>query len=233
MNNLFESHTVDINPSYVVDTHGTSLKSGFEAYSRDRWQMPDYLAISAENFPVRNALVRVVLYKLLRGTTWLLGEATLPPKAAERNMVSARFNNLGRYYQEESVKWETLLQEIYGIGITWTRTGFEARNTETGEKIVFPRDDDLLNEALKELNYYKEKCDLVNYFQIENYPMFLLSILRSYDVNLELDQATNKYALAPGPTDPQRFFDIVAEFTFVNDPSDIEYLKQNLRSWKD
>jgi hypothetical protein len=50
-------------------------------------------------------------------------------------------------------------------------------------------------------------------------------------VNLELNKTTNKYVLAPGPTDPEKFFEIVAEFTFVNDKSDIEYLKKNLKSW--
>lgn len=90
----------------------------------------------------------------------------------------------------------------------------------------------MFGEELNVLNFCGEKWDFVNYFQIENYPMFLLSILRLYDVNLELDKTTNKYILAPGPTDSQKFFDIVAEFTFVNDPSDTEYLKEHLTSWR-
>ncbi len=183
----------------------------------------------------RNAMARMVSYNLLLRASLLLvqeyeGRGIQLPRDAwgwERPSYAVRQS----YYLEKRAEWEKFLGEALHIRIDWTEVGFEAKNPETGEKVSFPRDDDLLNEALKELNFYKEKCDFVNYFQIENYPMFLLSILRLYDVNLELDKATNKYVLAPGPTDPEKFFNIVAEFTFVNDQSDIEYLRKNLKSW--
>jgi hypothetical protein len=184
----------------------------------------------------RNAIARVVSYQLLTQTSSLLAEnfkrtgQKLP--VDEWGWSPIGYDDLNKYYVQKSGEWQNFAKGACKTEITFDKTGFGAKNTETGEKITFPRDDDLLNEALKELNYYKEKCDFVNYFQVENYPMFLLSILRLYDVNLELDKATNKYVIAPGPTDPQKFFNIVAEFTFVNDPSDTEYLKKHLTSWE-
>jgi hypothetical protein len=89
----------------------------------------------------------------------------------------------------------------------------------------------LIDEAVKELNYYRARVDFSEHFMLVNYPMFLLSILRVYDVNLQVDEETGKVFIAPGSTDPEAFFDIVAECTFVNDPSDTEYLKEHLTSW--
>jgi hypothetical protein len=71
------------------------------------------------------------------------------------------------------------------------------------------------------------------HFMLANYPMFLLSILRIYDVNLQVDEASGKVAIVPGSTDPEAFFDIVAECTFVDDPSDTEYLKEHLTTWRE
>jgi hypothetical protein len=185
----------------------------------------------------RNAIARIVCYQFLTQTSSLLAEnfkktgRTLP--VDEWGWSPPGYDDLNKYYVQKFGEWQKFAKGGCKTDITFTKIGFEAKNPETGEKITFPHDDDLLNEVLKELNYYKEKCDFVNYFQVENYPMFLLSILRLYDVNLELDKATNKYVIAPGPTDQQKFLQIAAEFTFVNNKSDSDYLKKHLTSWQD
>lgn len=192
------------------------------------------IILNADFLLSRDAIARVVSYQLLTQTSSLLAENF------KRTGQKLPVNEWGwspvgydkKYYAEKLGEWQKFAKADLKTEIIFSKTGFEARNPQTGERITFPHDDDLLNEALKELNYYKEKCDFVNYFQIENYPMFLLSILRLYDVNLELDKATNNYVLALGPTDPKRFFEIVSEFTFVNDPSDTEYLKTHLTNWE-
>ena len=194
------------------------------------------IVLDADALLLRNAIARGICYELLARISSMLQknfeETGQKLSADERGWSSLlTYKDLNKYYIEKLGQWDGFAKQACKTELTFSETGFEAKNTETGEKIAFPRDNDLLNEALKELNYYKEKCDFVNYFQIENYPMFLLSILRLYDVNLELDKATNKYVLAPGPTDPERFFKIVAEFTFVNDPSDTEYLREHLTGW--
>lgn len=197
--------------------------------------------LEEQNFPPSAAAIPVIYYKLLEKISSILREhyeslsASAPASEKARvDLMVRHYDQLQQYYARWLLlysPWQEYLREICKISLHWNGTGFEAKDLETNKTIVFGWNEDLVNEALRELNCYKEKCDFVKYFQTENYPMFLLSILRLYDVNLELDKATNKYVIAPGPTDPERFFDIVAEFTFVNDSSDTEYLKEHLTSW--
>lgn len=185
----------------------------------------------------RNALARVIYYRLLSKATSILlegeearavGGVSLPKTMTYKEMH-------GLYYGSK-YKWQNFLEKDLKVGFSLSAAGFEAIDLETKEKIVFPHDQDLIDEALKELNYYRKKVNFSEHFMLGNYPMLLLSILRIYDVNLQVDEASGKIVILPGPTDPEAFFDIAAECTFVNDPSDTEhlkaeYLKEHLTSW--
>ena len=184
----------------------------------------------------RNAIARVIYYRLLSKATSILlegeearavGGAPLPK--------TLTYKEMNRFYGAK-IRWQNFLEKDLKVGFSLSEAGFEARDLETNEKIVFPHDQDLIDEALKELNYYREKVNFSEHFMLGNYPMLLLSILRIYDVNLQVDEATGQVVILPGPTDPQAFFDIAAECTFVNHPSDTEhlkaeYLKEHLTSW--
>jgi hypothetical protein len=167
----------------------------------------------------RNGIVKMVYYRLMANIDSIFR--------------GREGDTLGPFtsYDVGFTDWRSFLKNGLRIGTEFTRSGFKIIDFDTDEGIAFPPDQDLISEALDELNYYREEVDFGEYFMMANYPMFLLSILRIYDVNLQVDQATNKIIIVPGPTDPQAFFDIVAECTFVNDPSDTEYLKEHLTSW--
>jgi hypothetical protein len=167
----------------------------------------------------RNAVVRMV-YHRLSSIVYILF----------RIKEGEPFESLDQYlfmYRN----WQEFAKNDLGVDVAWAETVFELTGLESNEKIVFPHDQDLIDEALKELNYYREKVNFSEHYMLTNYPMFLLSILRLYDVNLQIDEASGEVIIASGSTDPEAFFDIVAECTFVDDPSDTEYLKQHLNSW--
>jgi hypothetical protein len=180
----------------------------------------------------RNAIARVLCYRLLSETTSnLLRREQARARATGSLPETLTYAELNEYYARNDKNWQGLLEANLKVRFNLGDTGFEAIDLDTNEKIVFPHDQDLIDEALKEFNYYREKVNFSEHFMLGNYPMFLLSIFRLYDVNLQVDEATGKVIIVPGPTDPEAFFDIVAECTFVNDPSDTEYLKQHLNSW--
>jgi len=190
----------------------------------------------------RNCLVRAIHYRLLTKTTSvLLGKEPtypdLPHTTWDRRASLPKtltYKELhGLYSWMDRIMWGDRLSEALKIDINWIETDFEVKDLENNQRIVFPPDQDLIGEALKELNYYREKVNFSEHFMLANYPMYLLSILRLYDVNLQVDEATNKVIIVPGPTDSQAFFDIVAECTFVDEPSDTEYLKEHLTDWSE
>ena len=157
--------------------------------------------------------------------------ASEPKNNTEARKHAYKYISLHRYYSGKGKEWEEYLSTVHKIAIRWTDDEFELMNIDTGKKAELSRDDTLVHKLDEQSDYYKRKINFSEFFQIENYPLFLLSALRLYDVNLEWDEASGKYIIAPGPTDPDAFFDIVAECTFVNDTSDTEYLKRHLTSW--
>jgi hypothetical protein len=169
----------------------------------------------------RNAVVKTIYYRILAIINILFRI-----KAGD-SLEPVHVDQLG--YRD----WQDFAKNDLGINVDWTETDFELTDLETNKRIVFPHDQDLIDEALKELNYYREKVNFSEHYMLTNYPLFLLSILRLYDVNLQIDEASGKILIVPGPTDPKVFFDIVAECTFVKDPSDTEYLKQHLTTWRE
>jgi len=195
------------------------------------------VALDPDSLLSRNAIARFICYQLLVQTCYLMAEKDVTigrqPEADKWGWELMSNKELLRDYQNGRYRWREYLKKCHKINIAWSETGLEFTNRKTNEKILFARDDDLINEALEKLNYYKEKLDFTSHFMKENHPMFLLSILLLYDVNLQLDEASGKYIIAPGPHDPKRFFEIVSEFTFVTDQSDIEYLKKHLNRWAD
>jgi len=185
----------------------------------------------------RNALVRFICYQLLAQTSSLIAdkdEATgRKPITDQWGWQLPTYEEFFSFYSLRRQRWRDALEKSHNIVVTPSETGLDFANRKTNEKILFVRDDDLLNEALEKLNYYREKVDFTSHFMVENHPMFLLSVLFLYDVNLQWDEASGKYVIAPGPHDPKRFFEIVSEFTFVNDSSDTKYLKDHLIGWPD
>jgi hypothetical protein len=180
----------------------------------------------------RNAIARVLCYRLLSETTSsLLRREQARADATGSLPETLTYAELNRYYTWIERNWQGFLKTNIRVGLSLTETGFDAIDLETNEKLAFPHDQDLIDEALKELNYYREKVNFSEHFMLGNYPVFLLSILRLYDVSLQKDEKSGKVVIVPGPTDPEAFFDLVAECTFVNDPSDTEYLKEHLTSW--
>jgi hypothetical protein len=188
----------------------------------------------------RNALVSAIHFRLLAKTTSILLSRELSYPELSNGTWDTRawlpktlmYRELNRYYSWIGhLGWDNGLNNAFKIGIDWTESDFEAIDLETNERIVFPHDQDLIDDALRGLNYYREKVNFSEHFMLANYPIYLLSILRLYDVNLQVDEASCKIITAPGSTDPGAFFDIVAECTFVNDPSDTEYLKEHLTDW--
>ena len=167
----------------------------------------------------RNGIIRMFHYRLLANTAALLRE--------KEGDTRGPFTVYDVGYED----WHAFLKNGLKIDGKWTATGIKLTDLRTNEKVFFPRDEDLVQEALRELNYCREKVNFSEHFMVGNYPVFLLSILRLYDVNLQIDEASGKVIIVPGPTDHEAFFDIVAECTFVNDPSDTEYLKEHLTSW--
>lgn len=209
----------------------------FEAYDKTTGRR--LYIMGKHNFPSSATAIPVIYYRILEKTSRVLLQkyqalavGVEPTEKAELDSMIRHYDKLQQAYSDRySSGWRDFLRDVCRTSINWTEAGFEAVNTETHQNITFPRDDDLIEEALRELNDYAEKVDFISHFMVENYPMFLLSILRLYDVNLQRDEASGKYIIAPGPTDPDAFFDIVAELTFVNDTSETEYLKQHLTSW--
>jgi len=192
-----------------------------------------------DSFPPSTSVIPMIYCKLLERTSSVLlkkyrdlSPKPESPEERELDMAIRHYKQLKSYYSLCMLgEWNHFMLEACKASVYWTETGFEIVNTETGGIITFRRDDNLIAEALKELNYYREKVDFTSHFMVENYPMFLLSILRLYDVNLQWDEASGQYIIAPGPTDPKRFFEIAAELTFVSDAPDTEYLKQHLTGW--
>jgi hypothetical protein len=182
----------------------------------------------------RNAVARVICYQLVSKAASILlpreearvVDDAFPPK-------TLTYEEMHDSYYWSKNNWRDFLEKDLKIGVSLSDTGFEVIDRETNEKILFPHDQDLIDQALKELNYYREKVNFSEHFMYGNYPMLLLSILRIYDVNLQIDEASGKVVIHPGPTDSEAFFDIVAECTFVDDPSDTEYLKQHLTTWRE
>ncbi len=207
-------------------------------FGRDKTTGRGLYIMGKDNFPSSTTAIPIIYYRLLeRTSSVLLDKYRTSPAGTQasekRELYSTvrHYDSLGRYYQRRSSGWYDFLKQVCRTSVRWTETGFEVRDIEANEKIVFPLDDDLIEETLRELNYYKEKVDFTSHFMLENRPMFLLSILRLYDVNLQKDPVSGKYVIISGPTDPEAFFDIVAELTLVDNPSDTEYLKQHLTSW--
>jgi len=215
-----------------------SLKLGYENgnYQLAEDNRPG-VVLNLDSLLSRNAIVRFVCYQLLFQTSSLMtekDEATgRKPEADRWGWELPGNKELLNYYQGRRKQWKKSLADYHNIAVTLSETGPEFRNKKTNEKILFARDDDLIAEALGKLNYYNEKIDFTSHFMVENHPMFLLSILFLYDVNLQWDEASGKYAIEPGHRDPKRFFEIASKFTFVDDSSDSEYLKQHLAGKSD
>jgi len=194
--------------------------------------------IAPEDYPAGNAVVKALYYKSLSATSALLARrydalvwASEPKNNTDARKHAYKYISLYRYYSSNGKEWEKYLSTVHKIAIRWTDDEFELMNIDTGKKAELSRDDTLVHKLVEQLDDYKRKIDFMEFFQIENYPLFLLSALRLYDVNLEWDEAETEYKIGPDASDPKHYLKIVPELSFVDSASDTEYLRRHFTSW--